>query len=90
VRHDGYAIRDPRTKPLRTTTLAVPIREGEAVQALVSISIFTTAVPREKVVAEIVVPLQETIARIEQALAFTHTGAHFPVANALEHEGAAF
>jgi len=88
VRSDGYATRDPRTKPYRTTTLAVPIREGGSVLALVSISIFTTAVPRDKVVGEIVAPLQETVARIEQALAVPH--GHFPVSNGLEHETAAF
>jgi IclR family transcriptional regulator, mhp operon transcriptional activator len=88
VRRDGYATRDPRTKPYRTTTLAVPIREGENVHALVSISIFTTAVPRERVVGEIVVPLQETVARIEHALAFSE--GHFPVSNGLENETASF
>jgi IclR family mhp operon transcriptional activator len=88
VRRDGYAVRDPRTKPYRTTTLAVPIREGDCVHALVSISIFTTAVPREHVVGQIVAPLQETIRRIEQALAFTL--GHAPVTNDLEHEAASF
>lgn len=88
VRGDGYAMRDPRTKPYRTTTLAVPIREGDCVHALVSISIFTTAVPRDKVVPQIVVPLQETVARIEQVLAFTL--GHAPVENDLEHETAGF
>jgi len=88
VRRDGYATRDPRTKPFRTTTLAVPIREGEVVHALVSISIFTSAVPRDKVVAEIVTPLQQTTARIEQALSASR--GHFPVTNGLEHESASF
>ena len=88
VRRDGYATRDPRTKPFRTTTFAVPIREGDNVHALVSISIFTTAVPRDKVVEQIVTPLQETIAKIEQALAFTN--GHLPVYNGLESEGASF
>ena len=88
VRRDGYATRDPRTKPYRTTTLAVPIREGADVRGLVSISIFTTAVPRDKVVGDIVVPLQEMIARIEHALAYSH--GHFPVSNGLEDETASF
>jgi len=88
VRRDGYATRDPRTKPYRTTTLAVPIREGDDVRGLVSISIFTTAVPRDRIVGEIIVPLQETIARIEHALAFSH--GHFPVTNGLENETASF
>ena len=88
VRRDGYATRDPRTKPYRTTTLAVPIREGENVHGLVSISIFTSAVARDKVVEKIVVPLQETCARIEHALSFSQ--GHFPVSNGLENETAAF
>jgi IclR family mhp operon transcriptional activator len=88
VRRDGYATRDPRTKPYRTTTLAVPIREGNEVRGLVSISIFTTAVPRDRIVGEVVVPLQEMIARIEHALAFSH--GHFPITNGLENETAAF
>lgn len=88
VRRDGYAMRDPRTKPLRTTTLAVPIREREFVHALVSISFFTTAVPRGKVYDQIVVPLQETIARIEQALAFAPH--HIPPGHGLESEAASF
>jgi IclR family mhp operon transcriptional activator len=88
VRRDGYATRDPRTKPYRTTTLAVPIREGQNVHGLVSISIFTTAVARDQVVEKIVVPLQETCARIEHALSFSQ--GHFPVSNGLENETAAF
>jgi IclR family transcriptional regulator, mhp operon transcriptional activator len=88
VRRDGYATRDPATKPYRTTTLAVPIRDGDTVHALVSISIFTTAVPRDKVFDQIVVPLQETTAKIEQALAFTN--GHLPTVHDVASEGAAF
>jgi hypothetical protein len=47
-----------------------------------------TAVPRDKIVEQIVTPLQETIAKIEQALAFTN--GHLPVYNGLESEGASF
>ena len=36
IRRDGFAMRDPRTKPYRTTTLAVPIREDAIVHALMS------------------------------------------------------
>ena len=36
------------TKPYRTTTLAMPIREGETVHALISISFFTTAVAKRR------------------------------------------
>jgi IclR family mhp operon transcriptional activator len=88
VCRDGYATRDPRTKPYRTTTLAMPIRQADSVQALVSISFFTTAVARERIVERIVAPLRETTANIEQALAFLN--GHLPVCSELEDEGASF
>jgi len=88
VRRDGFAMRDPRTKPYRTTTLAAPIMEGEVVHALVSISFFTTAVPRERIREQIVAPLRETTARMAQALAYAH--GHFPVVNGLGNEGVSF
>ena len=40
----------------------MPIREGDTVHALVSISFFTTAIPRGKIVERIVAPLKDTIA----------------------------
>jgi IclR family mhp operon transcriptional activator len=69
IRSDGYATRDPRTKPYRTTTLAMTIRRGEAVQALISASFFTTAVAKCDVAERIVAPLRATTARIEEAIA---------------------
>ncbi|MBL8699679.1 MAG: helix-turn-helix domain-containing protein [Alphaproteobacteria bacterium] len=66
---DGFAKRDPRTKPYRTTTLAMPIRQGGEVHALISISFFTTAVPRPEIGARVVAPLRETVDRIEAAFA---------------------
>jgi len=85
---DGYATRDPRTKPFRTTTLAAPIREGETVHGLISISFFTTAIPRSAIAARIVSPLKETTARIERALALTH--GDFPVIDGLANQRASF
>ncbi len=70
VRTDGYAMRDPRTKPFRNTTLAVPIREGDVVQALMSLSFFTSAVPHGEIGEQIVAPLRQTRCKIEAALAF--------------------
>lgn len=69
VRADGYATRDPRTKPYRTTTLAMPIREGGKVQAAITISFFKTAIPLADIPARIVVPLRETTTKIEEAFA---------------------
>jgi len=88
VRRDGYATRDPSTKPYRTTTLAAPIREAETVHALVSISFFTTAIPRGKIVERIVTPLKDTIAGIERALASSH--GDFPVCDGMEEHRASF
>ena len=69
IRSDGYATRDPRTKPYRTTTLAMPIRRGEIVHALISISFFTTAIAKEETAERIVAPLRATTTKIEAAFA---------------------
>ena len=67
ARADGYATRDPRTKPYRTSTLAMPIHEGSIVRAAVSISFFKTAIPLSALAERIVEPLRETTMRIEEA-----------------------
>jgi IclR family mhp operon transcriptional activator len=69
VRSDGYAIRDPKTQPYRTTTFAMPIREGDTVHALINISFFTTAIAPHDIQEKIVQPLRATTAAIEQAIA---------------------
>ncbi len=69
ARSDGYAARDPRTKPYRTTTLAMPVHEGSMVRAAISISFFKTAVPLAEVAERIVAPLRETTEKIEAAFA---------------------
>lgn len=74
IRKDGYAIRDPRTKPHCTTTMAMAIREGDAVHALISISFFTTAVPKGDIAEQIVAPLRATTTKIEEAFAFLNSG----------------
>lgn len=73
IRRDGYAVRDPRTPPFRITTLGVPIMEGGVVQALVSVSFFTSAVPRNQLHSQIVEPLLASRANIEHALQFIGT-----------------
>jgi IclR family mhp operon transcriptional activator len=72
IRSDGYAIRDPRTKPYRTTTMGMPIFERGQVQALISISFFNTAVPRSCIAEQIAAPLRTTTSNIEDALSFMH------------------
>lgn len=76
VRIDGYAMRDPskENNPYRTTTLAVPIRDGETVHALVSISFFTTAVAANEIADRIINPLKATTKKIEDALTFVNSG----------------
>lgn len=69
AREDGFATRDPRTKPYRTSTLAMPIREGTIVRAAISISFFKTAIPLAELEDRIVAPMRETAARIEEAFA---------------------
>lgn len=78
VRVDGYAIRDPRNKPTGTTTLAMPIIEGDAVQAVISVSFFTTALTNSEIAEQIVAPLRATTTKIEDALAFVNSGGLTP------------
>lgn len=70
VRKDGYATRDPQTEPIRMTTVAMPIREGGMVLALVSLSFFSSVVPLRDIENRVLVPLRATVARTEETLAF--------------------
>ena len=74
VRLDGYATRDPKTKPYRISTLAMPIREGSIVQAVINISFFTSAVPESDVPAKVFAPLRATTEKIERAIAMDKAG----------------
>jgi IclR family transcriptional regulator, mhp operon transcriptional activator len=74
VREQGYAPREPRTWPYRRTSFAMPIREGRTVHAMISISFFTTAVPRNQFAEQILKPLRCTTAKIEGAFAFLNAG----------------
>jgi IclR family mhp operon transcriptional activator len=69
AREDGFATRDPRTKPYRTSTLAMPIHESSIIRAAISISFFKSAVPPPAIEERIVAPLRETTAKIEKAFA---------------------
>ena len=72
---DGFATRDPRTKPFRITTFAMPIREGEIVHALINISFFTTAFRKCEVAEKVLAPLRATTAKIENAISMIKVGA---------------
>ena len=68
VRSKGYAMRDPRTDPQETITLAMPLRFGGRVIASISISLYKTAVPRHAIKAQIVEELRATQVKIENNL----------------------
>ncbi len=75
ARMDGFAVRNPRTPPFRTTTIGLPLLEDGQVRALVSVSVFRSAIPAHKLFQSVIEPAQATIANIEAALAFINSGA---------------
>jgi IclR family mhp operon transcriptional activator len=70
ARNDGYAMRDPRTEPIRMTTFGVPLLEKGKVAAVMSVSFFTSSVAQKDVKKAVLTPLLETRLNIEHALAF--------------------
>ena len=77
MRKNGYAVRDPRTDPRETVTLAMPLRCADRVVATISISFYKTAVPPQSVKALIVGELRATQTKIEDNLALLMRDAHF-------------
>lgn len=87
VREEGYALRAPRTEPRRNTTIAMPIRSNGSVLASMTVSFFTTSVPKSRVGVRIIKPLRETIEKIEQDFACTVAcGTPAPHSNSLTLE----
>lgn len=70
IRLAGYAVRDPRTEPIRMTTFGVPILERDKVAAVMSVSFFKASVDLGKVKEQVLGPLIETRISIEHALDF--------------------
>ena len=70
IRRAGYAVRDPRTEPLRMTTIGVPIMERGQVSAVMSVSFFKSSVDPRRIKDEVLAPLLETRINIEHALDF--------------------
>lgn len=70
IRRAGYAVRDPRTEPLRMTTFGVPIMEEDKVAAVMSVSFFKSSVDPGRVKEEVLSPLLHTRTDIEHALDF--------------------
>jgi IclR family mhp operon transcriptional activator len=78
VREKGYALRAPQTEPRRNTTVAVPIRPGGKVLASITVSFFTSAIPRNHVLERVIDPLKETVRKIEAVIEFMQTGRQAP------------
>ena len=76
ARSDGFATRDPRTKPYRMSTFAMPIREGETVHAVINVSFFTTAFPKGEAAEKVLAPLRAATEKIEHAIAATKAPRH--------------
>jgi IclR family mhp operon transcriptional activator len=84
ARADGFATRDPKVKPYRISTLAMPIRQGETVHALINISFFTTAVAKSEVAEKVLAPLRATTEKIEHAIATVKAGVPHDAPMAIE------
>ena len=74
ARIDGFAIRNPKTPPFRTTTIGMPLCEGDKVRALVSLSVYRTAIGPREIHEKAIEPLRAMIGKIEAALAFMNAG----------------
>jgi IclR family mhp operon transcriptional activator len=78
LKANGYAIRDPRTDPKETVTLAMPLRLGEKVVAAISISFYKSALLPNDINAQIVEPLRATRFKIEENLSLLMREASAP------------
>ncbi|MDC7789718.1 DNA-binding transcriptional regulator [Rhodoplanes sp. TEM] len=73
VRARGYAERDPATEPTSSSTVAIPIMADGRVLATFGLTYFRSAVPRAKLAEQVVRPLKDAGARIEEAIAAMKT-----------------
>ncbi|RAI44581.1 DNA-binding transcriptional regulator [Rhodoplanes roseus] len=73
VRARGFAERDPATEPTSSSTAAIPIMADGRVLATFGLTYFRSAVPRSKLMEQVVRPLKEAGARIEQSIAAMKT-----------------
>jgi len=69
VRKDGYALRDRNLAPLRTLSLAMPIRVDNRILAVSSISFYRSAVSEDRVREQVLQPLRLVTTRIEETIA---------------------
>jgi len=73
VRRQGFATRDPRVGPERMTTYGVPLMENGKVEAVMSVSFFTSAIPHYEIRKKVLNRLIEARHDIEHALSFMST-----------------
>lgn len=72
VRRDGYAVRDRNIAPLRTLSLAMPIRGDGKILAVSSISFYRSAVSDDRIKEHILQPLRTATQRIEETIGMIH------------------
>ena len=63
VREQGYSLRNPLVEP-RTSTLAVPIMDGQRVAASVGMTWITAAMPTDKAIERYLPELQTLAAEV--------------------------
>lgn len=68
TRARGYAVRDPRTDPRSSLTVAVPLRRDGRVMATFGVTYFRSAVSPSKLEEKVVRPMQEAAENIERQL----------------------
>lgn len=68
IRARGYAERDPDVEPVSSSTVAVPIMADNRVLATMGITYFRSAVPRAKLLEQIVHPLKDAAHGVEQSI----------------------
>ncbi|WP_170145833.1 DNA-binding transcriptional regulator [Rhodoplanes elegans] len=68
IRARGFAERDPTVEPLSSSTIAIPVMVDGRVLATIGITYFRSAVPRAKLLDQIVHPLKEIVQRVEQSI----------------------
>jgi hypothetical protein len=56
------------------STFAMPICEGETVQAVINVSFFTTAFSKDEAIEKVLAPLRATRDKIEHAIAAARGG----------------
>lgn len=70
IRRAGYATRDPRVEPLRMSTIGMPIRFKGFAIAAASVTFYDSVVKSRDIPCQIIEPLRETVAGIEQTMEY--------------------